>query len=271
MRRVLLHLGLHKTGTTAAQSFLFENRSLIWPHHALVLPYRTRKTGLSEAATRYSVYGTPGAMSDFKDQMRHFLNSLEFGQKRGLVLSEENFSGLRPSRNVAVGYEAAPELASCLVGLIRDRFAGEDVHITLYYSLRQRGSWLRSLWAHDLQRSRLIQDFETFRARLEPVPSPQIAAEAVRDRLPSVSVRTEWLEDLQGLRYGPGNTFSEFLDLPPDKAGELVGPTRSNPRLPEDILQQMLEINRSDLDDAALIEQKAALVQSVQNDLIGSK
>ena len=111
------------------------------------------------------------------------------------------------------------------------------MHITLYYSLRQRGSWLRSLWAHDLQRSRLIQDFETFRARLEPVRSPQIAAEAVRDRLPSVSVRTEWLEDLQGLRYGLGNTFAEFLDLPPEKAAELVGPTRSNPRLPEDILQ----------------------------------
>ncbi|EEE38124.1 hypothetical protein RKLH11_1965 [Rhodobacteraceae bacterium KLH11] len=271
MRRVLLHLGLHKTGTTAAQSFLFENRSLIWPHHALVLPYRTRKSGLSEAATRYSVYGTPATLSDFSDQMRHFLNSLEFGKKRGLILSEENFSGLRPSRNVAVGYEAAPELAKCLVGLIRDRFAGEEVHITLYFSLRQRGGWLRSLWAHDLHRTRLMQDFDAYRTRLAPVPSPEAAAEAVRDRLPSVSVRTEWLEDLQGRRHGPGDTFAEFLDLPYEKATQLVGATRVNPRLPEDVLTQMLELNRSALDEAELIEQKAALVQRAQNDLIGTR
>ncbi len=271
MRRVLLHLGLHKTGTTAAQSFLFENRELIWPHHALVLPYRTRKSGLSEAATHYSVYGTPGAMGKFSDQMRRFLNSLEFGRKRGLILSEENFSGLRPSRNVAVSYEAAPELAACLVSLIRERFARDEVDITLYLSLRQRGSWLRSLWSHDLHRTRLVQDFDAYRARMEPVPSPQTAAEAIRARLPSVSVRTEWLEDLQGRRYGPGDPFAEFLDLPPDKAAQLVGPTRSNPRLPEDVLRQMLALNRSALDDAALIDHKAALMECAKHDLIGTR
>ena len=62
MRRVLLHLGLHKTGTTAAQSFLYDNRELIWPHFALVLPYRTRKSGLSRAATNHSIYGTVGTL-----------------------------------------------------------------------------------------------------------------------------------------------------------------------------------------------------------------
>ncbi len=270
MRRVLLHLGLHKTGTTAAQSFLFENRELIWPQHALVLPYRTRNSGLSEAATRYSVYGTPGTLADFGDLMRGFLNSLEFGEKRGLVLSEENFSGLRPSRNVAVGYEAAPELAACLVRLIRERFDGQETHITIYLSLRQRGGWIRSLWAHDLQCSRLVQDFETYRARLAQVPSPQTAAEAIRDLLPSVSVRTEWLEDLQGQTYGPGTPFAEFLKLPPEKAQQLIGPKRINPRMPQDVLSALLDLNRSSLDDADLIRQKAALVEKTQTEMISA-
>jgi hypothetical protein len=270
MRRVLLHLGLHKTGTTAAQSFLFENRRLIWPSNALVLPYRTRKSGLSEAATRYSVYGTPGALADFSDLMRDFLNSLDFGQRRGLILSEENFSGLRPSRNAAVGYEAAPELACRLVDLVRDRFSEDPVDITVYLSLRQRGGWLRSLWAHDLHRTRLVQDFEAYRERLDQVPSPHTAAAQIRDSLPDVTVRTEWLEDLQNRTFGPGSPFAEFLDLPQEKAAELVGPTRANPRLPEPVLAELLDLNRSALDEAALIRQKAALIERTQHELIGS-
>ncbi len=270
MRRVLLHLGLHKTGTTAAQSFLFENRALIWPHHALVLPYRTRNSGLSEAATRYSLYGTPGALSEFSDQMRQFLKSLTFGRKRGLMLSEENFSGLRPSRNLAVGYEAAPELATCLVDLVRERFAQEELQITLYLSLRQRESWLRSLWAHDLHRTRMVLDFDTFRDRMAPVASPLSVAEEIRGRLPSVQVRSQWLEDLRTRPFGPGTPFADFLDLPAAKAAQLVGPTRANTGLPEDVLARMLEMNRSALDDTALIDQKAALVERVQTDLIGT-
>ncbi len=270
MRRVMLHLGLHKTGTTAAQSFLFENRERIWPHHALILPFRTRKSGLADAATRYSVYGTHGALTEFSNQMRRLLCALEFGQKRGLILSEENFSGLRPSRNPAVGYEAAPELAACLVGLIRNRFSDEDVDITLYLSLRQRASWLRSLWAHDLQRTRLLQDFAAYQERLAPVQSPEDAAAAIRDHLPSVALHTEWLEDLRDHPLGPGAPFAAFLGMPEDQAAQLVGPSRTNPGLPETVLMELLALNRSALDEAELVRQKKALVQIAQNDLIGT-
>ncbi|WP_170333950.1 hypothetical protein [Ruegeria arenilitoris] len=267
MRRVFLHLGLHKTGVTAAQSFLFENRELIWPHYALVLPYKTRKTGLADAATRHSLYGTARTLADFGDQMRDFLEATNFGTKRGLILSEENFSGLRPSRNVAVGYEAAPDLAACLVDTIRNRFAGEELDITIYLSLRQRGSWLYSLWAHDLQRLRLVQDFETYRSHLDTLPSLRTAAEAIQERLPSIDVQTQWLEEMVDREYGPGSPFAEFLGLRLSKASQLIGPTRANPRLPENTLAQMLQLNRSGLDDTELVRQKAGLIQSAQNSL----
>ncbi len=268
MRRVMLHLGLHKTGTTAAQSFLFENRALIWPNHALVLPYKTRGTGLSEAATRYSVYGTHTALMDFSNQMRNFLGALDFGAKRGLVLSEENFAGLRPSRNPAIGYEATPDLAVALVGLIRNRFAGQRVDINLYLSLRQRDTWLRSLWSHDLQRTRLVQDFDTYAARLDAVPSLDEVAAEVQKQLPRVSIHTEWLEDLQTMPFGPGTPFAEFLDLDAETAAQLVRPTKSNPGLPADVLQEILLLNRSDLDEAALDRRKNDLVESTRKNLV---
>lgn len=268
MRRVMLHLGLHKTGTTAAQSFLFENRELIWPHHALVLPYRTRKSGLADAATLYSVYGTQASLTEFTDQMRALLADLDFGERRGLVLSEENFSGLRPSRNPAVGYEAAPDLADCLVGLVRDRFAGEEVDITLYYSLRQRESWLRSLWAHDLYRGRSLLDFDTYKTRMDSVQSPEDAVTAIRNRVRNATIRAEWLHDLEKLPLGPGTPMAAFLDLPPD---QLVGPARRNQALPMDTLLEMLDLNRSDLDEAELDRQKQSLAKHAQLDRIGAE
>lgn len=270
MRRVMLHLGLHKTGTTAAQSFLFENRERIWRHHALVLPYRTRQSGLSDTATRYSVYGTHSVLTEFSNGMRALLGTLDFGHKRGLILSEENFSGLRPSRNPAVGYEAAPELAACLVGLIRNRFVEEDLDITLYLSLRQRADWLRSLWAHDLLRSRLLQDFESYQHRLASVQAPEDAAQAIRAHLPSVNLQTEWLEDMRDHPLGPGAPFAAFLNLPKEQSRHLVAPKRINSALPDTVLTQLLALNRSALDEGDLVLQKKALVQSAQNDLIGT-
>ncbi|WP_420586217.1 hypothetical protein [Ruegeria sp.] len=270
MRRVLLHLGLHKTGTTAAQSFLYENRELIWPHFALVLPYRTRESGLSRAATNHSVYGTVGTLAEFGSQVRTFLETLDFGEKRGLVLSEENFSGLRPSRNIEQGYAAAPELAACVVDAIRHRLSGQEVEITIYLSLRQRGGWLRSLWAHDLERMRQVHDFDAFRANMDHLPALEETVNRIRDRLPSVTVTSDWLEELQVRRYGPGTPFAEFLDLPRDKAYQLVPPSKTNTRLPEDILAELLDLNRSRLDEAALIAQKTAVIERAKSALIGT-
>ncbi|WP_170763960.1 hypothetical protein [Ruegeria lacuscaerulensis] len=270
MRRVLLHLGLHKTGTTAAQSFLYDNRDLIWPHFALVLPYRTRKAGLSRAATNHSIYGTVGTLSEFGSLIRDFLDTLDFGEKRGLIVSEENFAGLRPSRNIEQGYAAAPELAACLVDAIHHRFAGQEIEITIYLSLRQRGGWLRSLWAHDLKRTRQVQDFETFRSNMDHLPSLQDTVNQIRERLPSINVAVEWLEELQLRRFGPGTPFAEYIDLPGNKANLLVPPSKVNNRLPEDILAELLDLNRSRLDEAALIEQKTAIIDRAKDALIGT-
>ncbi|WP_109312242.1 hypothetical protein [Ruegeria sp. AU67] len=270
MRRVLLHLGLHKTGTTAAQSFLYENRELIWPHFALLLPYKTRKLGLSGAATRHSIYGTVGTLSEFSSQTREYLATRNFGTKRGLIVSEENFSGLRPSRNIDQGYAAAPDLAACLVDAIRDRFEDQEVDITIYLSLRQRGAWLRSLWAHDLQRTREVQEFDIFRANMDHLPPLEETVSDIRKKLPSVTVTEEWLEETHLRRFGPGTPFAEFLNLPREKAQLLVPPTKSNSRLPESVLAELLTLNRSHLDEAELTRQKALVVERAKNAMVGT-
>ncbi len=268
MRRVLLHLGLHKTGTTVAHSFLYKNRKLIWPHFSLILPYKTRKTGLADAATRHSIYRMNNTLAEFKAGAGDLLQSTDFATRRGLILSEENFAGLRSSRNSAEGYAALPELASALVELIRDRLQGDPLDITIYLSLRQQEDWLYSLWAHDLRRARLVQDFEGFRATLDHLPPLHETADALQRRLPGVKVKTEWLEDLRKQRFGPGAPFAEFLDLPSDKAMHLVTPEPHSARPQDDVLMELLELNRSALDDGALMAQKKAILRRAKDELV---
>ncbi len=266
MRRVLLHLGLHKTGTTVAQSFLYKNRQLIWPHFSLILPYKTRKTGLADIATRHSVYRMNSTLAEFETGVHALLDPIDFGTSRGLILSEENFAGLRPSRNSAEGYGAAPELATTLVERVKDRLGPVD--LTIYLSLRQREDWMRSLWAHDLRRTRLVQDYDEFREALNHLPSPKETADMLQDRLPLVKVQTEWMEDLRKRRFGPGAPFATFLNLPRDKMFKLVAPEPHKARPTDDVLLELLELNRSALDDAALMAQKKALIKRAKDDLV---
>ncbi|MBO9436109.1 hypothetical protein J7394_17945 [Ruegeria sp. R13_0] len=266
MRRVLLHLGLHKTGTTVAQSFLYKNRQLIWPHFSLILPYKTRKTGIADIATRHSIYRLHSTLAEFETGFRALLDPIDFGTRRGLILSEENFAGLRPSRNSAEGYGATPELATTLVEQVTDRLGPVD--LTIYLSLRQREDWLRSLWAHDLRRTRLVQDYDEFREALNHLPSPKETADTLQDRLPLVKVQTEWMEDLRKRRFGPGAPFATFLNLPRDKMFKLVAPEPHKARPTDEVLLELLELNRSALDDAALMAQKKALIKRAKDDLV---
>ncbi|WP_419740256.1 hypothetical protein [Ruegeria sp.] len=266
MRRVLLHLGLHKTGTTVAQSFLYKNRQLIWPHFSLILPYKTRKNELADIATRHSVYRMNSTLAEFETGVHALLKPIDFGTSRGLILSEENFAGLRPSRNSAEGYGATPELATTLVERVTERLGPVD--LTIYLSLRQREDWMRSLWAHDLRRTRLVQDYDAFREALNHLPSPKETADMLQDRLPLVKVQTEWMEDLRKQRFGPGAPFAAFLNLPRDKMFKLVAPDPHKARPADDVLLELLDLNRSALDDAALMAQKKALIKRAKDDLV---
>ncbi len=80
----------------------------------------------------------------------------------------------------------------------------------------------------------------------------------------------EWLEETHLRRFGPGTPFAEFLNLPREKAQLLVPPTKSNSRLPESVLAELLTLNRSHLDEAELTRQKALVVERAKNAMVGT-
>ena len=261
MRRVFLHLGFHKTGTTSAQTFLQENRKLIWPHHALILPKGAREIMLDKAAMDHSIYQTPGTLKTFDRTIRKVLATLNFGQHRGLILSEENLAGRRPSQIPAQMYCATPELTETLVRAVIDRFAPEPVDITIYFSIRQPVEWMKSLWAHDLRKTRLTEDFPTFRTRLEPGSDLLRVVDQTRDRLPKHRVITHTLEQMAPHQYGSAQPFLDFLDLPAHKAARLIRTPVRGKRPDETELLSLLELNRSTLDEPELIQLKSNTIR----------
>ena len=249
MRRVLLHLGFHKTGTSSAQAFLRTNRRLINPRYALVLPQKTRQNGgLVARAFDYTRPGQPQCLAEFEKGWAELLSRIDFGKRRGLILSDENLSGPRPGTFPGRGYAKAGDIANCMVEALHRHFAPEPCDITVYLSLRGESDWLRSLWVHELRKSDLEEDLEQFAKRVSTVLSIESRAAEIGGQLQGARLKTGWLEDLAQTRFGPGTPFANFLESGPGSFDRLaqVPPKGSAPD--ETTIARLLELNRADID-----------------------
>ena len=100
-RRVIIHAGFHKTGTTTIQRYLRSNGKHIWPRCSLTLPGRVRN-GAALMAVRYSRYGTPALLDAFARDLHETLSAIDVGQSRKVLISDENLAGRMPGRESRV-------------------------------------------------------------------------------------------------------------------------------------------------------------------------
>jgi len=84
MKRVIIHAGFHKTGTTTAQQFLMENGAHIWPSYAIAIQHRIENP--LEMALAYSTSAGQLALDEFCFQLTEFLKTLNLGTNRGLIM-----------------------------------------------------------------------------------------------------------------------------------------------------------------------------------------
>ena len=119
-RRIVIHGGFHKTGTTTVQRTLHANGPVLWPVMALGLRWRLKP--VLAAARAYSVWGDPVSLTLFAERFDAYLGSIELGKFRGLCVSSEELVGHMPGRDEITDYGAAPVLLSALIPVIRRRF-----------------------------------------------------------------------------------------------------------------------------------------------------
>jgi len=243
-RRIILHPGFHKTGTSSIQATLRANRPALKPH--VVLRLRWHMEDLLHATRGYSTWRDPISLLKAEHRFETMLDGLPRMPRRTLLISAEELAGHLPGRGDLDDYSAAPELLDMFCQTLKRRFPRAE--IVIYLSSRASEDWLTSAYWEHVKASSMTLDLETFTARYAPAAKLDEAIAEITRRLPC-PVNHAALEDCQDLPLGPATPLLNLCDLPRDLMAQLTLPPPANTRLPDDVLQALLDANRQHADD----------------------
>lgn len=256
--RVVVHGGFHKTGTSSAQTFLLSNGDNVYPATALVMPGKLRK-GAARLAVRYSRDGRAATLAAFKDSLRDTLGALDLGLKRNAIISDENLCGRMPGRDGHEGYGAAPVLMAAVAEVIREAIHPET-DIRFLFTTRDPDSWLHSCWYHNLRKSRMELDFDAFTAIHGGSAQLTDTVATIRAAVAPLPVFEVALEDVCDNPEGPASAILQLLGHPSHLREKMAAAEIRNRAPDPELATALLALNRSDLDEAALLARKAALL-----------
>ncbi|MFV0383920.1 hypothetical protein [Paracoccus sp. (in: a-proteobacteria)] len=142
MRRLIVHLGVQKTGSTAIQRFLRQNADALAP----LLIVRTPEEGtpmrpLGRAAVTYSLRPSSDSAKALQIALEDALQTLP-DNDLPVLLSHENLAGAMPGNGGETRlYPALPDIAA----LIAKTASGMTVDFVVYS--RNMKIWKESVWA----------------------------------------------------------------------------------------------------------------------------
>jgi len=260
-RRVIVHAGFHKTGTTSAQKFLFANRKDIWPRCALALPAKLRQ-GAGLQAVRYSRFRTDALLDSFSDALHTMLSQIDPGRRKVLI-SEESLSGRMPGRDGQLDYSATPILMSRAEDVICDIF-GTEAEVIFCFTTRDPKTWLKSTYKHNLRKSRLTMDEEEYSTTFGPAADLIGVTNAVEKAVTGI-VCTADLADLTGPE-GPAQPLIDLMGLSERRRSKLIAQVTYNVGPKDAMIDELLALNRSNLSEKALAAAKIDLLGKAPND-----
>ena len=235
-RRIVLHMGFHKTGTSTVQQFLRKNRKALMP--ALAIRLKGQMSDLLHAARGYSTWRDPLSLAKVAARLDEVLADLPDMPRRTLVLSGEELAGHMSGRTKVPDYGAAPELAQIYSDVIVARFPQAEVAI--YLTTRAGDTWLESAYWEHVKSSSMTLDFDDYAERYGATADLNATCDSIRVAIPhpvhSVSIDAG------------GDTITPLLDLcdvPEQLRAGLSYPEPVNTRLPVDVLLELLAANRA--------------------------
>ncbi len=264
-RRIILHVGFHKTGTKTLQACLRGNAERLGP--AWIVQTRPDNDALRavvEAARDYSASGERADLAMVSAQTVLWLGGLEIEPGQGVLVSSEDFAGHMPGRFGVKDYSAVANVLHAVIGMGRKLFDGH-VSFEVLITTRARESWLRSLYFQQAKHPDLMLDFDTFCATIPNAADHGAIAAMVQRKLGDVPVVMRSLGDLGALPLGPAQAMFDLAGIDatgfepstarnimpaPDLAEALVAANRL--RLPLPVLKRM----KDDLTNAAVSKAK---------------
>jgi len=257
MRRVIIHAGFHKTGTTSLQQTLRANRAALRPDIRLVL--RPGMTALCEAARAYSRTREDYDLGLVKYEAALLIEALAEEQATTLILTSEDLGGHMPGRYGLHGYGATPDLIRALS--VAFKAAAPDDALTFFFTTRAPDAWLRSCYAQHLRASKMVWDEADYIKRQRTSAELGKIIDLVRREVPEHEVIHAALEDHADRPLGIAEALLGHLKLDGARRATLVASPLRNAALPEEMKAQLLALNRADLTQAALRRAKRALIE----------
>ncbi len=256
-RRIILHAGFHKTGTSTIQSFLRENRVALKKQVALRLRWHMKD--LCAAARGYSTDHDPLTLVKVQSRFGTVMNELPGMPRRTLIVSAEELCGHLPGRGDLVDYAAAPVLLYAYWEIAKARYP--EAEILIYLTVRDPHEWLASAhWEH-VRSSDMTMDLEAFRAKYHAAADLRGMAAEIASRVPA-PVHAYGLENCRDLPLGPADPLLDLCDIPLTLRPTLTPVAPVNTRQGDDVLQALLEVNRTVADTQARNAAKAAILQA---------
>ena len=255
-RRIIIHAGFHKTGTTHLQQTLRANRAALRPDVRLVL--RPGMNALCESARGYSKTREDYDLGLVKYEAAMLMEVLERETAPTLVISSEDLSGHMPGRHGLRSYGAAPDLMRALS--VAFKAVDPNAQLTFFFTTRDADPWLRSCYAQHLRTARMIWDEAEYLKRLKASAALSPIIDQIRSEVPDSDVVTAPLEAHANRPLGMAEALLDLLELPESRRAKFAPPPPRKAALSAGVCTELLALNRSGLEPAALKKAKRAVI-----------
>lgn len=239
-RRLVLHAGFHKTGTTTLQATLAQNADILAPHVDVCLPDDIPLRLLAYKAQEFSERRDKASKTELRDQAAVMFSLYQSEDPRPVFISHENLAGHYMGHKNVFRYAAAP----IILGVMRDAWqdvTGSPAGFEAYYSTRRDG-WLGSCHWQRLKKSRYKESLDVFSERYADAADFDPILERARDAIAPCPLHSTALEEIAH----PIDPVLDLLGLSRLR-GALTLPENQNTSLGEEARDQLLALNRSDL------------------------
>lgn len=253
--RILLHPGFHKTGTSSLQRGAAARSEQLAPHMRMMITQDVLHA--ARAARRYSARPGDAALRSFAEELTAAIRRLAPRDTRALMISSEDLSGYIPGNHEVPAYDAAPALTNVAVAVLRSHF-GDDAQVTVWFTTRNARDWQRSVYWQNLRAMRVTESFEAYRSRLERAARlNDIVAEVARHVGTRAGVTSTPIEVCGTDPLGPLGTALSLLGVP----SQGLAPLPAENVQPDGAAEELLALNRSNLDDDTLADAKRRVLQ----------
>jgi hypothetical protein len=258
MVRMVVHAGFHKTGTSTIQKILRQNKRLLQPFTRIVL--KPGLASLCDATRLWSRRRETFERRGVEIELELFFEALNPKAGRTICISAEDLAGHMPGRKSVERYDAAPGLMQLFAQAAANApFQVND--LTFLFTTRSSDSWLRSSYVQHVRGDRMVMDFEAYAEQFKPAGYFETILDDISKAVAPASVVQSRLEDTRNLPFGPAAPLLDLLNVPEEIRSQMTPSSPVNPAPADDVLAELLRLNRSGLGDAEVRQAKFDLLQ----------